>query len=110
MMREKRRYILVEANSDVRDMDNFEHELNKEIMDVVGQINFHKVNPRVIEFIDGRRFIIKVGLQGYEDAILAFSMMKRLGGSDIAFYTLRSSGTLEALRKYIDDVKKDIQD
>ncbi len=102
MIREKRRYILVEASSGVREIEDFERELNKAILDVVGQINFHKVNPKIIEFIDSRRFIIRVGLYGTEDTILAFSMIKRLVGGSIAFYTLRSSGTLKSLRNYVE--------
>ncbi len=98
MKRDKHRYLLVKTSSDIRNNISFEQNLYKNMIDVVGQINFHKLNPKIIEIIDKNHFIIRVGLLGYKESILAFALIKKLDEERISFYTLKSSGTLKALR------------
>jgi RNase P/RNase MRP subunit POP5 len=111
MMRTKRRYIIVECLPDLAYIKDFDRELAGGMLSVIGQIRFHKSNPRVIQVMDGTHFILKVDLEGYEDSVLSLTMLKRLAGKECAFYTLKSSGTLKALRAYfgefgIDTVRK----
>ncbi len=101
MKRDKHRYLLIETSLDIRNENLFEQNLYKCMIDIVGQIHYHRINPKIIEIIDKRHFIIRVGLLGLNEAILSFSMIKRLNEEKIGFYTLRSSGTLKALRSKI---------
>ncbi len=112
MMRTKRRYILVESLYGISDIRDFGKELSAGMISIIGQIRFHKSNLRVIEVIDDTHFILKADLDGYGDSVVALAMLKRLAGKECAFYTLKSSGTLRALRSHLDElgigtIKKD---
>ncbi len=101
MIREKKRYILVEAYAPVpADRDEFAKGLYSELIKCAGQLTYHRMNTRVIEFMDGNRFIIRATLEGTPGIVAALAFVKSVNGSDNAFYTLRSSGTIRALRAY----------
>ena len=101
MMRLKSRYILVESAVPITagERKDFEPLLCRALLHQIGEIGYHRTNPKVAGFIDERRFVLKCNLDGYRNAILALSMVKRLDSRETAFYTLNSSGTLKALSK-----------
>jgi RNase P/RNase MRP subunit POP5 len=49
--------------------------------------------------VDESRFVIKSSLEGTGKLILAFALIKKVGETETAFYTLKSSGTIKALLK-----------
>ena len=102
MIKDKHRYVMVETISPlVGDEKEFFYNLTKEISRCVGEANLHKVNPKLMKFVDNRHMIIKSSLQGVHDLILSLALIKRVNGTDIAFYTLKSSGTIKALTRQV---------
>jgi RNase P/RNase MRP subunit POP5 len=101
MMREKRRYILVESTFETAEglRKEFEFELFKELMHNLGEINYFKANPKVMKYIGAKKFILKCNLVKYKDVVLALTFIKRIAGKEAAFYTLNASGTIKALEK-----------
>jgi len=101
MMRPKSRYILVESSVQIEaaNAQQFERQLYEALLRSIGELSYHEANPRIMKFLNERQFILKCGLQGYKSTILALSMIKRLEGAEIAFYTIKSSGTIRALLK-----------
>lgn len=101
MMREKKRYILVEMYAPApEDTDSFKKGLYAELVKCAGQLEYHRMNPHVIEFLAGNRFIVRASLEGTPAIVAALAFVKSVNGAENAFYTLRSSGTLRALREY----------
>ncbi len=104
MIRDKKRYILIEAS---RDLNLRKEELDKlfkqSIMNVVGQLHYYDVSPKVVSVIGERRFVLRCKLKGYENAIIAISLIKKLGSGNTGFYTLKSSGTIKTI---MDSVKQ----
>ncbi len=99
-MRDKQRYLLIEmSKAATSDEKGFSYDLYRELVRIIGEINYHKVNPKFIKFSGERRFVIKSSLAGVNQMILAFALIKRINNTDIAFYTLKSSGTIKALMK-----------
>lgn len=100
MKREKQRYLLIESMSKLpQDEKSFSYDLNKELVRCIGEINFHKVNPKFVKSVNDNSFIIKTTIEGAGALTLAFALIKRISNSDAAFYTLKSSGTIKALMK-----------
>jgi RNase P/RNase MRP subunit POP5 len=101
MMKLKSRYILVESAAPIGagERKDFEPLLCRALLHQIGELNYHKANPKVAGFVDERKFVLKCNLDGYRSTILALSMVKRLENRETAFYTLSSSGTLKALLK-----------
>ncbi len=98
-MREKHRYLLVESSAPIKgDEKSFTNALYRELIRCIGEMNYHNVNPRVVKLLGEKRFIIKSSLEGTGQLVLAFALIKRLNDSDVAFYTLKSSGTIKALQ------------
>ena len=99
MMRDKRRYILVESAEGIAgaEQDAFAEALYGELLKAVGEINYPSVNPKIMKFVDGKRFIIRSSLSGQDTLVLALSLIKSLNGNETAFYTLKSSGTIKTL-------------
>ncbi len=98
MMRDKKRYVLVETTSRINaDPNEFGTSLYKEIIRCIGESSYHKVNPRLVKLVGDNRFVIRSSLEGTGQLVLAFALMKRLGDIPTAFYTLKSSGTIKAL-------------
>ncbi|MCW6160816.1 MAG: hypothetical protein LVQ97_01365 [Candidatus Micrarchaeales archaeon] len=98
-MRIKRRYVMVESALPIGDREEFKRQFYRELLLVVGELGYHRVNPRIMRFIDDRRFVMKADLEGVSDAIRATALINRIGGQATAFYTLGSSGTIKALTK-----------
>ena len=102
-MRDKQRYILVESSiqigSDERELGN---SISREVIRCIGEMNYHSVNPRLMKITGGNRFIMRSSLGGIGQLMLAFSMIKRMNGNDVAFYTLKASGTIKTLLQYKD--------
>ncbi len=98
MMRDKRRYILVETTAAINsEPSEFGAQLYKEIIRCIGESNYHKINPRLVKLVSPNRFVIKGSLEGAGQLVLAFALIKRIGDVETAFYTLKSSGTIKAL-------------
>ena len=107
MMRPKSRYLLVESSLPVDGalVQQFEHQLYTALLRAIGELCYHEANPKIMKFLNERQLILKCSLLGYKNTILALSMIKRLDSMDIAFYTLKSSGTIKALLKMPSDGK-----
>ena len=101
MMREKHRYILVESAVEVPEeaRKGFEVELSRELMHNIGEVHYFRANMRIVKHVGLRRFVIRCSLERHNDVIVALSFIKRIGGADTGFYTLKSSGTIRALLK-----------
>ena len=99
MMRDKRRYLIVESYNAVDNPDLFQRRLMGALLQVVGESSFFKLNPKVMKMVDERRFIIRTSLEGMRHLVLALSFITRLDGAEAAFYTLGASGTILALEK-----------
>ena len=99
MMREKRRYILVESTIEIAEPERkqFEHELFKELLHNIGEVGYFRANPKVMRYLDGKRFILKCNLAKYKEMIVALTFTKRVDGREIGLYTLNASGTIKAL-------------
>jgi RNase P/RNase MRP subunit POP5 len=101
MMREKRRYILVQSTMEVAEQNRkgFETELCMELLHKIGEISYFRANPKIIKFIGSDKFILKCNLAKYKDTVIALTFIKRINGADVGFYTLNASGTIRALNK-----------
>lgn len=98
MMRDKKRYVLVEASVKIsEDERSFSNSLYKELIRCIGEINYHKVNPRVMKLVGEKRFIIRSSLEGTGQLVLAFALIKKINNTEMSFYTLKSSGTIKAV-------------
>ncbi|MDE1868772.1 MAG: hypothetical protein KGH60_02290 [Candidatus Micrarchaeota archaeon] len=99
MMRPKHRYLLVESLNEIHENERpmFEFRLYKELLHCIGEIAYHKVNPKIMKFIGNDRFVLKCELGGYEQLVLGLTFLKRLDGKETAFYTINASGTIRAL-------------
>ncbi len=101
MMREKRRYLLVESTLEVPEAARreFELELYKELMHNIGEVSYFKSNPKIVKYISGSRFVLKCSLLKYKETLIALTFIKRIGGKEVGFYTINASGTIKALLK-----------
>jgi RNase P/RNase MRP subunit POP5 len=100
MIKEKRRYILIESTADIDLQDkNFEFEFYKELLHNIGEINYYRANPKIMRYVSSKRFILKCSLARYRETILAVTFIKRVNGREMGFYTINASGTIAALMK-----------
>ncbi|MCL4371812.1 Rpp14/Pop5 family protein [Candidatus Marsarchaeota archaeon] len=100
MISEKHRYLLVESTAQISGSSyDFEKKLKKAIIAVVGQLEYAEVNPRLLNIVDDRHFVVKCNLKGYKRLIVALALIKDMEGLSFGLYTLKSSGTLRALLK-----------
>jgi RNase P/RNase MRP subunit POP5 len=101
MIREKHRYILVEcgASIDKIDASAFSDALYKELLDCIGSLSYHRVRPRVVKVLNANTFVLRTSLYGCGNVVAALALIKRIGGMDSYFYTLKTSGTIKALLK-----------
>ena len=99
MMRDKRRYLIVESYRAIDNPDIFQRRLMAALLQVVGESSFFKLNPKIMKIVDERRFMIRTSLEGMKPLLLALSFITRLDGAETAFYTLGASGTILALEK-----------
>lgn len=99
-MRDKRRYLLVETSGKITyDEKTFSNAVQKELLRCIGEINYHKVNPKFMKLVDDNHFIIRSSLDGIGQLVLAFSLIKKTGDAEMSFYTLKSSGTIRAVQR-----------
>ena len=101
MMREKRRYLLVESVSGINENFRKEFELSflNQLLHNLGEIEYFKANPKIIKYVNSRQFILKCSLAKYRETINAITFIKRLNDREAGFYTLNASGTMRALGK-----------
>jgi RNase P/RNase MRP subunit POP5 len=101
MIREKHRYILVESGAkiDERSAGAFSDALYKELLECIGSLSYHKIRPKVIKIVNANTFILKTSLYGCGSVVAALALIKKVGGTDAYFYTLKTSGTIRALLK-----------
>ncbi|MCL4389520.1 MAG: Rpp14/Pop5 family protein [Candidatus Marsarchaeota archaeon] len=99
MIRQKHRYILVESSQKIAEgnLDAFSAALYEALLDYVGGLQYHKVNPKVVKLADDRHFIIKSNLSGCGSLIAALALIKNVSNEATYFYTLKTSGTIRAL-------------
>ena len=97
----KRRYILVECATEIgsNSRTQFERSILGALMEQMGVLHYQGANPKIVGFVDAHRFVVRASLEGHKELELALAMIKRLGGAETAFYTLKSSGTIRALMK-----------
>ncbi len=95
MVKVKHRYILVESAEELGE-EVLKGRLNGELSRAIGDIDYHRVNPRLMKY-GGKRFVLRCSLDGYGKLVVALSMVKELDGRKVAFYTIKSSGTMRAL-------------
>ena len=102
MIREKRRYILVESGFEVgeHDRESFAYGLYDGLLRCLGETGYHRVNPKVVDFVGSNRFIMRSSLSGAGSLVAARALLKRVNGKEAYFYTLKSSGTIRALSKF----------
>ncbi|MDE1810686.1 MAG: Rpp14/Pop5 family protein [Candidatus Micrarchaeota archaeon] len=101
MMRDKRRYVVVESYNAVDNPDLFQRRLIAALLQVAGEANLFRLNPKIVKFVDERRFIVRTSLEGMRQLVLALSFITSIDGKEAAFYTLGSSGTILAIEKKI---------
>lgn len=101
MMRDKRRYILVESTTEIIESSkrDFENSFYRELLHNLGEINYFRANPKIVKFVGNKRFILKCSLAQYKETINAMTFIKHLNSKEIGFYTLNASGTISALTK-----------
>ena len=102
MMREKHRYVLVESGAGVpeSERESFVFGLRNALLHCIGESNYHRANPKIVDFVGPNRFIMRSSLWGYGPLIAALTLIKKVNNSDSYFYTLKSSGTLRALGSF----------
>jgi RNase P/RNase MRP subunit POP5 len=104
MIREKHRYLLVEASEpidigiDRAARQKFERELYAALRAELGEAHYFSVNPRLVLNTGNNSFLMKCSLKGFQSLVLAFALMKQFDGREMGFYTLKSSGTIRALK------------
>ncbi len=109
-MKEKHRYILVSAWRDIREAErsSFEKGFYSSMLGVLGELGYSSAHPKIVKFLDGRRFVLKCTLEGKDSVLSALAMTKMVGGESAFFYTFKSSGTLLALGKYYDSAHSEL--
>jgi RNase P/RNase MRP subunit POP5 len=105
-MKNKIRYILVESTSDIVNEALFWRSLSRELIKCIGELNYHLVNPRLIGLIDSKNFVIRAELKSVNMLIVSLALIKNIDNKEIAFYTLKTSGTLKALIKNMRNKKQ----
>lgn len=108
-MKIKRRYLLVECTTAIEQSGRalFERRLNAALLEQIGVMHHHSVNPKITGFVNEHMFVMRASLEGHKELALALAMIKRLDGTETAFYTLKSSGTIRALMKKDGEAQKD---
>jgi RNase P/RNase MRP subunit POP5 len=100
VVRVKHRYLLIETSAPFDEDSDFgvraKDMLQKELMLQIGHSLYHTVNPKVIS-MKSNILTLKCSLHGLSNLIVALAMIKSIDGKSIAFYTIKSSGTLRAL-------------
>ncbi len=106
IFKRKNRYILVETSSPI-DLSNrgvFE-EVASKLKSYLGEHAFMESNPQIISKLDEKNFIMKVTRGTEKQLFLALSFLKGVNDKEIGFYTLRTSGTVRAIKDYFDSLR-----
>ncbi|MGC8649280.1 MAG: Rpp14/Pop5 family protein [Candidatus Micrarchaeia archaeon] len=98
-MKNKIRYVLVESTFDIVNESLFWRSLSRELIRCIGELNYHKVNPKLMGLINSKNFVVRAELKGINMLILSLALIKNIDNKEVAFYTLKTSGTLKALMK-----------
>ncbi len=100
MIRNKKRYMMVETTSELKmDKEELDRALKQAVLLLVGQLGYYDISPKLVSLIDSKHFVVRCKLQGYERMLLASALIKKLGAAETGLYTLKSSGTIKALMK-----------
>ncbi|MGC8568131.1 MAG: Rpp14/Pop5 family protein [Candidatus Micrarchaeia archaeon] len=100
MMKEKRKYLLVESSASLAAIPNFEYRLQKELLVIIGQPLFFKVNPNLHSILGEHMFIISATTEYFDYLIQGISMINRINDTSIRFHTLKISGTAKPLKNF----------
>ncbi len=95
MTKNKHRYLLIKSSVPLEGLNA--HDIKKAVFERMG-MRFHIAALKVIE-MQGSTLVIRCSLKSFDEVVAALTMTKELGGRRIAFYTLKSSGTIRALKK-----------
>ena len=96
--RRKFRYILVEPSAPLDPSDkSFQAALSEGMSRYMGEFGYVDASPKVVRTAANGSFMLRVN-RGTETAVtLALAFVKALDGTEIGFYTIKTSGTLLSL-------------
>ncbi|MCL4381014.1 MAG: Rpp14/Pop5 family protein [Candidatus Marsarchaeota archaeon] len=97
-MKQKTRYLLVESGVPILDARQFLSDFHSELLGMIG-MEYYKLNLKVMAFISENTFIIRCANNYISLLVVALTFMKRVRSQPTYFYTLKSSGTMLALKK-----------
>ncbi len=111
-VRDKRRYVLVEASCDVAGANGgtvipeFKSAIVAALHAELGEVRYHAVNPAIVACPGRRLFILRCSLDGVGDLITALALTRSLRGAQVGLYTLGSSGTIRALKDSLVEMQR----
>lgn len=96
--RRKFRYILVDPSMPLDSSDKeFQAALSEGMLRYLGEFGYVDASPKVVRTAANGSFMLRVN-RGTEAAVtLALAFVKELDGTEIGFYTIKTSGTLLSL-------------
>lgn len=96
--RRKFRYLLVEPSIRLDPADkSFQAALSDGVLRYLGEFGYIDASPKVVRTAQNGNFMLRVS-RGSEAAVtLALAFVKELGGAEVGFYTIKTSGTLLSL-------------
>ena len=99
VLRERYRYLLIKISSEKKyEKVEFEKNLKKEIIKIVGEINYPKIMPKIISY-NNEKVIIRVRRDGLELTKIAIPLIRKFNEEDIHLQIVFISGTLKKLGK-----------
>lgn len=99
ILKRKSRYVMIEASRPLDVTDKLAwSQLRADISKFIGEKEYLDANPFLAEQTDERKFIIRVSRGSEKAIVLAFSFIKLFNNQEIGFYTLKTSGTIRALK------------
>jgi RNase P/RNase MRP subunit POP5 len=101
MIRDKRCYLTIMSSRPIpaADRGSFEASFYSALLLQLGEAEYFRANPKIMKFIGSDRFMLRVLLERYEQAIVGVTFIKSLGGRPIGLYTMKASGTIRALQR-----------
>ncbi|MEM3245638.1 MAG: Rpp14/Pop5 family protein [Candidatus Micrarchaeaceae archaeon] len=97
LTKNKHRYLLVRSSVGIDALNAY--DIKKALFEKLG-MRFHLAALKIIS-MQGNYLIIRCSLKSFDDVVAALTMIKNINGSRIAFYTIKSSGTIKSLQKGI---------
>ncbi|MGC8538383.1 MAG: Rpp14/Pop5 family protein [Candidatus Micrarchaeia archaeon] len=101
IIKKKVRYVLVYASKPVNmEQSNAKNFLYQKLLAICGIKCYSAMRPKVVEQLGENKFILRINRGSERDAVLALAFIRSMPvlGS-IGFYSLKTSGTLKALKK-----------